>query len=47
MIGWNDVLDALMLSVDDPGSTCSNSFDIQSTTSSFDPRNAYGKIKDM
>jgi hypothetical protein len=40
--GWNDVLEALMFSADDPGSTCSTSFDIQSMSSSFDPSNANG-----
>jgi hypothetical protein len=31
-----------MFSADDPGSTCSSSFDIQSMPSSFDPINANG-----
>ena len=40
--GWNEILEALMFSADDPGSTCSNSFDIQILPSSFDPSNANG-----
>lgn len=42
--GWNDVLDALMIANDDPGSSCDDSFDIQSLPLSYDPSNANGKI---
>lgn len=34
--GWNEVLNALMLSNGDPGSNCTDSFDIQSYPSSYD-----------
>ena len=41
---WQKVLFALMLTNDDPGSNCSDSYDIQSLPSSVDPRIVNGKI---
>jgi hypothetical protein len=42
--GWNDVLEALMLTNTDPGSNCSDDYDLQSLSSRVDPKTANGKI---
>ena len=39
---WNKVLYALMLNNDDPGSNCSDSYDIQSLSLSVDPSKVNG-----
>lgn len=41
--GWNDVLQALMLTSSDPGTKCEDHFDIQSMPLSVDPQNVNGK----
>ena len=42
MPGWNELLNGLSISSDDPGIICSESFDIQETDSSFDANKVYG-----
>ncbi len=44
--GWNDVLEALMLSKSDPGS-CDENYDLQTLPSSVDPKTANGKFMDQ
>jgi voltage-gated cation channel len=41
---WHKVLNALMLTNNDPGSNCSDTYDIQSLPFNVDPRKVNGKI---
>ena len=40
--GWNDILEALMLSSTDPGTGCDNYYDLQKMTSTVNPKTANG-----
>ena len=42
--GWNDILEALMLSNTDPGSICDQNYDLQSLLPDADPKTANGKF---
>ena len=42
--GWHDLLAALMLSKDDPGSTCLDNYSIQDLPSEIDPKTVNGKL---
>lgn len=43
--GWNDILEALMLTSNDPGAKCDNSYDLQQLPSTVDPKTANGKLR--
>ena len=40
--GWNDILEALMLSNTDPGTGCDNEYDLQKLPLTVDPKTANG-----